>query len=63
MDKLIPHIVDTTSCGKHEVPPGIPCFGVELSTVENGYSPGICNARAKLAGFNGKISPGALRKK
>lgn len=61
MDKYIQTILDREACNRHQAPNGIPCFHIPKST-ENGYFAGICNRRAKKAGFIGSPGPQSLRK-
>lgn len=58
----IPIVMDRDECGRHGAPLGIPCFHVPKSS-GNGYYAGICNKRAKKAGFNSRVSPEAMRSK
>jgi hypothetical protein len=57
--------ISTTSCGKHSVEEGVPCYTLPnnsgLST--NPFHYGICGVRIRKAGFVGKISPESMRRK
>ena len=52
----IKEILSRTTCEKHKVPKGIPCFHIKFDTLE-AYGPAICNDRVVKAGFVGTISP------
>ncbi len=56
----LPSLIDREACDKHKVPLGTPCFHVK--TVAGKVLPGICNLRARNAGFTGKIDNKSLRK-
>lgn len=57
---FLPTILDRLGCGRHKVPVGVPCFHV----VRDGFGrgAGICNYRAKKAGFNHPVDPKSLRR-
>ena len=55
-------IMSRTDCMKHDAPEGIPCFHVKYDTV-NGYSAGLCGARIRKAGFNGRVSHESVQSK
>lgn len=59
--KHVSKIVAQTECVTHHAPTGIPCWHVNLDTVE-GYGAAVCGIRIKKAGYNGKISDTALQK-
>lgn len=48
-------------CEKHDAPIGQACFR-HIQQTSNYYVFGICNSRAKKAGFNGEIDPKSLRR-
>ena len=60
--RRIERIVEGTSCGKHSASVGIPCWAVDGGTPGN-FVVGVCGSRIREAGFNGKISPAAIRRK
>ena len=60
--KRIAQITATTVRGKHAASSGVPCWAVEGGTPGN-FVIGVCGSRPRRAGFNGKISPTALRRK
>lgn len=52
-------VVDREACGKHQAKAGVPCWIMESSV---GFLlQGICNKRAKKAGFNHKVSDKSMR--
>lgn len=57
MDNKIQEVVEATNCGRHAAPNGTPCFYIPGKDRDHN---GICNARAKKAGFVGVISKHAL---
>ena len=59
MDKFISIILDREGCNKHNALKGAPCFLIRKHH-GFGYYAGVCNKRAKRAGFSGKISAKAL---
>lgn len=61
LDRKMDGILTGTDCKKHEKPTGMPCFNL-LSGNGKGILFGICNTRAKRAGFVGKINPQSLQK-
>ena len=56
---FIDTIVSRQPCKKHKRDIGKPCYA--MWSARGKLLMGICNARAKLAGFNGKIDPRSLR--
>lgn len=58
----INRIVTSTSCGKHRVAEGLPCYTMHPFVKSNAFDLiGVCGARIKKAGFTGVISPASLR--
>jgi len=57
----ISEVVNRTSCERHKVPKGIPCFHVYYDT-RDALGPAVCGARVVKAGFNGTINPSSLSK-
>lgn len=51
-------ILDRGPCARHQVPAGIPCWHITMSSA--GTLAAICNKRARAAGFDHKISPKSL---
>lgn len=60
--KHIDDIIARTECKMHQADKGSPCWYIRYSNT-NKEGPGICNARVKAAGFNGKIKPNSLRQR
>lgn len=58
-ERFLPVVLDRGACVTHNVPVGIPCFHLAR---RDGYYAGICDSRARKAGFVGKISPESLTK-
>ena len=58
----IDDIVNRTTCEKHKVPKGVPCFHIHYDTAEK-YGPAVCGPRITKAGFNGSIQPSSLSRK
>lgn len=58
-EAYIQKIVLAQSCGKHQVPVGIACWDLETSA--GMMLQGVCNRRAKKAGFIGRVSQSSLR--
>lgn len=58
-DLFIPLVIQRQSCVHHNAEMGEPCYYIWPS---NGREPtsGVCNKRARGAGFNAKISPKSL---
>jgi hypothetical protein len=54
--------IENTSCGKHQVPKGIPCWHMHKNVEgAEGYYGAICGSRIRKAGFIGKISASSMR--
>lgn len=54
--------IDTTSCGVHKVPEGVPCWHMPKNVEgAEGYYGSICGKRIRKAGFIGKISAASMR--
>lgn len=51
----IKEILTRTTCEKHDVPKGEPCFYIKFDS-KNESGPGICNDRVLKAGYNGTIT-------
>jgi hypothetical protein len=62
--KHLHRAIDTTSCGVHKVPTGVPCWHM-IKNVEGGegFYGAICGKRIRKAGFIGKISASSMRVK
>lgn len=58
--KHISYILKETSCGKHRVPVGIPCY--HMAKPLGGYYAGVCGVRIKKAGFIGQISETSMNR-
>lgn len=58
-DLFMPIVLDMVPCDRHRVELNVPCFQVPKKD-ESGYFPGICNHRAKRAGFDAPIRPQSL---
>jgi hypothetical protein len=56
-DMFIPGVISRIECLKHSARFGDPCFTVRTA---KGNMPAVCNHRATLAGFSGRISPNSL---
>lgn len=59
-DRHIGSIVNSGDCGKHRARPGDPCWLLEGSNGALLF--GVCNKRAKKAGYSHPISEKSLRK-
>lgn len=53
-------ILDVTTCEKHDVSEGVPCFSVPKD--DGGYHSAICNKRV-LQVYNGRIDPNSISNK
>lgn len=53
-DRFVPSVIEREACKRHGAEKGDPCGHLGPNAV-------ICNARAKRAGFNGKISEKSIR--
>ena len=60
MDQNVKKIVASSRCGVHGATEGVSCWGIETSS--GIVLSAVCNKRAKRAGYNGQITPGAIRK-
>lgn len=60
---FIPIVITRTSCVRHGVPRGIPCYLIPSASQKNRWFSGICNQRAHDAGFVGVPSKDALKKR
>lgn len=58
---FIPAVLARQSCVHHDAQMGEPCYRIFPSN--GGELAGVCNKRARGAGFNAKISYGALSQK
>lgn len=58
-------VISRTSCGKHKVSEGIPCYTMPNNSAlsSNPFHYGICGVRIRKAGFVGKISAESMRRK
>lgn len=62
--KHLHRAIDTTSCGVHKVPTGIPCWHMPKNVEgAEGFYGAICGKRIRKAGFIGKISASSMRVK
>jgi hypothetical protein len=57
---FIPIIMERVTCEKHGAPLGVPCFHLFLGG-KRWRQPGICDARARKAGFVGNIREASLQ--
>jgi hypothetical protein len=62
-EKFIEKVLERTDCKKHKAFTGIPCFHIRPANSKFGYLAGICNNRAKRAGYNAPISESAVKLK
>lgn len=60
-ERFMQTIISRGGCGRHRVPSGVPCFHIPSGVEGSGYLSGVCNWRAKRAGFNNSISEKSLR--
>ena len=56
----IPVILIRQACHKHDAPQGVPCYWIH--TTGGHILKGVCNTRARGAGYTGKPSNKSLRK-
>ena len=59
--KYIDVVVERSMCVEHKSQKGSPCWALETSL--GNLMVGICNRRAKNAGFVGQINPKSLSKR
>lgn len=60
MDAKIDTIIERTYCKRHMAYEGEPCFEIHGETsLHNGFR-GVCNTRARKAGFTGRIKRSSL---
>lgn len=59
IDNFVAKIADETSCVKHSAPEGTACFYIRSDQSEAFYT-GVCNNRAKRAGYKHPIDPRSL---
>lgn len=58
----IPETVDRTTCPRHNVPEGVPCWTMPKNVAGGfGRYAAICGDRIRRAGWVGKISPESMR--
>lgn len=57
---FIEDIVVRSHCDRHGVPKTVPCYILHSGVNPEHSHIGICNGRARSAGFSGKISQEAL---
>jgi hypothetical protein len=58
--KYIADVMERQACSKHGVPKGIPCYHLYRSVGD--ILVGVCNKRARAAGFVGNIDPKSLNR-
>lgn len=57
----LPTILSREACAKHKVPVGIPCFHILPGYDSQNRLAGVCDKRARRAGFNHPIGANSLR--
>lgn len=57
---FLPRVLSRTDCDKHNVPEGLYCF-YNPPLEGDKWIGGVCNSRARRAGFTGKISDQAMQ--
>lgn len=63
-DNFVHEVINRTACSQHNASQyWDPCFEAEGLTEENNSIFGVCNDRAKAAGFNGTINPVSLTRR
>lgn len=65
VDGFVVRIIQTTTCSKHDAKRDVACFSLPPGdTVDSPWDRflGVCNQRAKKAGYVGTINPNSLRR-
>lgn len=59
--KYIPSVIERTICTRHNKGGGGPCYVLELSNGD--LALGVCDHRARAAGFVGRVSDKSMQRK